>query len=83
MESNHQAIIERDMWEQVQVELERGNELGSQYSSSDTFVSKLICKDCGGFYEKRSGIPIASIQDLFTNVITSSINIKTNVKHLI
>ena len=53
VENNHPAIIERDMWEQVQVELERRNELGAQYSSSDIFASKLICEDCGGFYGKK------------------------------
>jgi len=53
VENNHQAIIERDTWEQVQIELERRNEIGAQYSSSDKFASKLICEDCGGFYGKK------------------------------
>ncbi|MFA6631951.1 MAG: recombinase family protein, partial [Kiritimatiellia bacterium] len=53
VENNHQAIIDRDMWEQVQVELKRRDQLGAQYSSSDTFASKLICEDCGGFYGKK------------------------------
>jgi len=53
VENNHQAIIDRDMWEQVQVELERRDQMGAQYSSSDTFASKLICEDCGGFYGKK------------------------------
>jgi hypothetical protein len=41
------------MWEQVQVELERRERIGAQYSSSDVFASKLICEDCGGFYGKK------------------------------
>ena len=53
VENNHQAIIDRDMWEQVQVELQRREQIGAQYSSSDTFASKLICEDCGGFYGKK------------------------------
>jgi hypothetical protein len=53
VENNHPAIIDRDMWEQVQAELERRNELGAQYSSTDIFASKLICEDCGGFYGKK------------------------------
>ena len=53
VENNHPAIIERDMWEQVQSEQERRNEIGAQYSSSDTFASKLTCEDCGGFYGKK------------------------------
>jgi len=52
VENNHPAIIDKDMWEEVQIELERRNKIGAQYSSSDTFSSKLICEDCGGFYGK-------------------------------
>lgn len=53
VENNHPAIIERDMWEQVQFELGRRSQMGAQYSSSDIFASKLICEDCGGFYGKK------------------------------
>jgi len=53
VENNHPAIIDQDMWEQVQIELARRDELGAKYSSSDIFASKLICEDCGGFYGKK------------------------------
>jgi DNA invertase Pin-like site-specific DNA recombinase len=53
VENSHPAIIDRDMWEQVQIELGRREALGAQYSSSDIFASKLICEDCGGFYGKK------------------------------
>jgi len=53
VENNHPAIIDRNTWDQVQVELERRDKLGAHYSSSDAFASKLICKDCGGFYGKK------------------------------
>jgi len=53
VENNHPAIIDRDLWEQVQIELERRELIGAQYSSSDVFASKLICEDCGGFYGKK------------------------------
>jgi DNA invertase Pin-like site-specific DNA recombinase len=53
VENSHPAIIDRDMWERVQVELGRREALGAQYSSSDIFASKLICEDCGGFYGKK------------------------------
>jgi len=53
VENNHPAIIDRDTWEQVQIEMERRNNLGAHYSSSDTFASKLICEDCGSFYGKK------------------------------
>lgn len=41
------------MWEQVQIELKRREQIGAQYSSSDVFASKLICEDFGGFYGKK------------------------------
>lgn len=53
VENNHPAIIERDLWEQVQFEIDRRNKIGAKYSSSDIFASKLICEDCGGFYGKK------------------------------
>ena len=53
VENNHPAIIDCDMWEQVQIELARRDELGAKYSSRDIFASKLICEDCGGFYGKK------------------------------
>lgn len=53
VENNHPAIIDRDMWEQVQIELTRRDELGAKYSSNGIFSSKLVCEDCGGFYGKK------------------------------
>lgn len=53
VENSHPAIIERDMWEQVQIESKRRDEMGAKYSSSDIFSSKLICEDCGDFYGKK------------------------------
>lgn len=53
VENNHPAIIDRDTWDQVQIEIERREQIGAQYSSSDVFASKLICEDCGGFYGKK------------------------------
>ena len=53
VENNHPAIIDKEMWEHVQIELERRLAMGQQYSSSDIFASKLICEDCGGFYGKK------------------------------
>lgn len=53
VENSHPAIIEKDMWEQVQAELQRRKKIAAQYSSSDIFATKLICEDCGGFYGKK------------------------------
>ncbi|WP_264230127.1 recombinase family protein [Acholeplasma laidlawii] len=53
VENNHPAIIDRDTWDQVQIEIERRENIGAHYSSTDIFASKLICGDCGGFYGKK------------------------------
>jgi len=53
VENSHPAIIERDMWELVHVEMERRDRLGAKYSAADIFSSKLVCSDCGGFYGKK------------------------------
>jgi site-specific DNA recombinase len=53
VENNHPAIIDKEMWDIVQIELEKRLAMGQQYSSSDIFASKLICEDCGGFYGKK------------------------------
>jgi site-specific DNA recombinase len=53
VENSHPAIIERDIWELVQVEMDRRDRLGAKYSAADIFSSKLVCSDCGGFYGKK------------------------------
>lgn len=53
VENSHPAIIDKHMWELVQIELDRRKELGAKYSGNDIFASKLVCSDCGGFYGKK------------------------------
>ncbi len=53
VENSHPAIIDRETWEQVQVEIRRRNALGYQYSATNVFATKLICDDCGGFYGQK------------------------------
>lgn len=53
VENNHPAIIDKDTWDQVQLEIKRREKIGAHYSSTDIFSSKLICGDCGGFYGKK------------------------------
>lgn len=83
VENSHPAIIDKDMWEQVQTELKRISKIGAQYSSTDMFASKLICEDCGGFTAKINGIRTVNIQGSSTSATRSSIRIKKSVKHLI
>jgi DNA invertase Pin-like site-specific DNA recombinase len=53
VENNHPAIIDKDTWDQVQIEIKRRENIGAHYSSTDVFSSKLMCGDCGGFYGKK------------------------------
>lgn len=53
IENSHEAIVEPEEWEQVQIELERRIKFKGAYSSSSLFSSKLICEDCGGFYGRK------------------------------
>ena len=53
VENNHPSIIDKDTWDQVQIEIKRRENICAHYSSSDIFSSKLICGDCGGFYGKK------------------------------
>lgn len=50
VQDSHPAIIDEDMWDEVQLEIERRKKLGNSYSSTDVFAAKLICEDCGSFY---------------------------------
>jgi len=50
---HHQPIINPEEWEIVQVEMKKRKELGYTYNCTNTFSSKLICGDCGGFYGKK------------------------------
>ena len=53
VENSHPAIIEKEVWDMVQVEMARRLKIGDAYSSSDIFATKLICEDCGGFYGRK------------------------------
>lgn len=53
VENHHEPIINPDEWEIVQAEKRRRKEIGSSYSSSNLFSSKLICSDCNSFYGQK------------------------------
>ena len=79
VENSHPAIIDRAEWDMVQAEIQRRNEIGAIYSSNDIFSSKLICEDCGSFYEEKYGIATMLIEELSINATISLIQtIATN-----
>ena len=53
VENSHPAIIDKGMWELVQIEYERRRGMRTSYSSTDIFSTKLICSDCGSFYGRK------------------------------
>ena len=53
VEDNHPAIIDKEEWNKVQLELKKRQDMKGGYSASSIFASKLICADCGSFYGKK------------------------------
>ena len=53
VEDSHEAIIDPEDWELVQIEIARRRSLGRSYSGHSIFASKIVCGDCGGFYGKK------------------------------
>ena len=57
---SHHAIITKEDWELVQIEINRRKEMGYTYSFKNPFSGKLICEDWGSYYGKKkwhSGTP--------------------------
>lgn len=53
VEDHHDPIIDPTQWELVQIELAKRKELKFSYTCANTFSSKLVCGDCGGFYGQK------------------------------
>lgn len=50
VENSHPAIIDKDEWNLVQIEMQKREKFKYAYSSNNPYFSKLICEDCGRFY---------------------------------
>lgn len=50
VEHSHDAIIEADEFDMVQIELARRKALGRSYRCTSCFASKIVCGDCGSFF---------------------------------
>ena len=53
MEHSHDAIIEADEFNMVQIELTRHKALGRGYRCTSCFASKIVCGDCGSFFGSK------------------------------
>ncbi len=49
----HEAIIDRGEWEIVQGEMARRKSRGRHHNSLSLFSAKLVCGDCGDFYDSK------------------------------
>jgi len=54
VENSHPAIIDKDMWEMVQIEIKRRREMVGGFSSANIFAGKIKCADCGGYYGRKT-----------------------------
>ena len=50
VKDSHPAIVSHEVWDLVQIEVERRKALGKHYSGGGAFASRVVCGDCGGFY---------------------------------
>ena len=53
VEHSHEAIIDPEEFERVQVEFARRKAMGRSYSSNGVFASRIVCGDCGGYYGSK------------------------------
>lgn len=54
IEHSHEAIIDPDEWDAVQVEIKRRKALGNAYSGKSVISAKLVCGDCGALYGPKT-----------------------------
>ncbi|MDD2531051.1 MAG: recombinase family protein [Bacteroidales bacterium] len=50
VENNHEAIINPETFEMVQLEFARRSRINGKYSGVDIITAKLVCGECGGSY---------------------------------
>ena len=53
VENSHPAIITPEEWDCVQYEIARRGKLGATFSSTDLFLSRVKCGQCGGIYGRK------------------------------
>lgn len=53
VKDSHPAIVPKEDWELVQIEIARRKKLRYNYSKKNPFLGKLVCEDCGGYYGRK------------------------------
>ena len=51
--NSHLAIVSAEVFELVQLEMERRRQFGGRYSGRGVFASRIVCDDCGGFFGSK------------------------------
>lgn len=53
VENSHEAIVTPEIFEMVQEEFRRRKSAGKRTSSINCFASRIVCKECGGFFGRK------------------------------
>jgi len=53
VEGHHEAIIDAETFNKVQIEMEKRKKMPEKYSGADIYSSKIKCGDCGGFFGSK------------------------------
>ncbi len=51
--NSHPAIISPEVFDRVQLEMQRRQKLGHSYNSKSFLSARIVCGDCGGFYGSK------------------------------
>lgn len=54
IENSHPAIISKEQWDLVQIELERRSRMKGRFSPKGPLASRLVCADCGAFFGAKT-----------------------------
>ena len=54
IENSHPAIVTKEQWDLVQVELERRSRMPGRFSPKGPLGSRLVCADCGAFFGAKT-----------------------------
>lgn len=53
VKNSHPAIISKELFELVQLEMKERERAGNRYSGKSLFASKIVCGQCGGYYGSK------------------------------
>ena len=72
VEGSHEGIVTPEIFEAVQVEMERRQSQKSRYSGVDILAAKLVCGECGCFYSPKVWHSSDRYRRVVTHVVIST-----------